>query len=131
MTKYRNKYYIKQGSYTRTPGDLRPGRLPTPESWVCGSQDPIDHDKYYGWKKHHAQARHRGEDYALTWEDWQHLWPTHLWLKRGRGTDDYTMYRLNCDKPWSRDNVVICLQRDKGKYYQPNRSPGGRPRANV
>ena len=44
-----------------------------PNKWISGP-DPIDHDKYYAWQKHRAQARFRKEEYALSWEDWQLLW---------------------------------------------------------
>jgi hypothetical protein len=119
---YTNKYYVpKKYAYSRTPGDGLPGRLPSPHDWKSGP-DPIEHDKYYGWKKHQAQARFRNEEYELTWEDWQQLWPTELWLQRGRLKDNYTMYRRTNDLPWSSDNVVICRQRDKGQYYQPDRN---------
>jgi len=124
---YKNKYYVLRGNYRKVPGDGRQGRYPMPDEWKSGP-DPIEHDKYYGWKKHQAQAKFRGEDYELTWEDWQALWPTEVWLKRGRSKDCYTMYRRNCSEPWSTHNVVICLQQDKGAYYQPNRTPGGRRR---
>lgn len=123
---YTNKYYIKTGSYEKQLGDGKPGSPPRPDRWKSGP-DPIEHDKYYGWKKHQSQARFRGEEYELTWEDWQQLWPTDLWIKRGRTKDSYTMYRRNNKEPWSLSNVVICLQKDKGQYYQGDR-PVGRPR---
>jgi hypothetical protein len=126
MISYINKYYIKQGNYRKQVGDRRQGRLPAPDKWLCGSPDPIEHDKYYGWRKHQSQARYRKEEYELTWEDWQTLWPNDVWFKRGRGRDCVTLYRRDANMPWRMDNVVICKQQDKGKYYQPDRTPGGR-----
>lgn len=128
MNTYTNKYYItRAGNYKKVQGDGRQGRAADPDQWITGP-DPVEHDKYYAWLKHRSQARFRGEEYNLTWQDWSRLWGLDKWLSRGRSSECYTMYRLNSTVPWHKDNVVICLVRDKGKYYQPDRPAGGRPK---
>lgn len=123
---YKNKYYTNIKG-TKKKGDGQPGRYPTPEVWISGD-DPIEHDKYYAYLKHRAQALYRKEQYDLSWEDWRQLWPLDQWLKRGRHKDQLTMYRLDKDQPWHPQNVVICTQQEKGQYYDPNRNYGGRPK---
>jgi hypothetical protein len=81
-------------------------RRTDPNKWISGP-DPIDHDKYYAWQKHRAQARFRKEEYALSWEDWQLLWPTELFLQRGRQADCYSLIRLDPSEPWQLGNVEV------------------------
>ena len=81
-------------------------RRQTPELWISGP-DPIEHDKYYAWQKHKAQAKFRGEEYQLEWEDFQSIWPNDLFVQRGRRRGCYTMIRLDNTQPWSKDNVEV------------------------
>jgi hypothetical protein len=101
---YKAKYYSIKG--TKKKGDGMPGRYPNPDEWLSGP-DPIEHDKYYAWKKHHAQARYRKEEYDLSWEDWQELWPNDKWLSRGRGKDDFCLCRINPEQPWTLYNCEV------------------------
>ncbi len=85
-------------------------RMRTPHTWLSGP-DPIDHDKYYAWQKHRAQARFRKEEYNMTWEDWQGLWPHELFVQRGRDPDCLCMIRTDNTEPWVIGNVEIVTRR--------------------
>jgi hypothetical protein len=97
------------GKYTNKVKGTR--RRQTPETWISGP-DPIEHEKYYAWLKHRAQAKFRNEEHTLTWEDWQTLWPTDLFLKRGRGVDDLCVSIVNLEHGWHIWNVTICTRRE-------------------
>lgn len=105
---YRSKYepFIRgsQAKKGRT-------RMRTPHTWLSGP-DPVEHDKYYAWQKHRAQARFRNEDYNLSWEDFQSLWPNELFLQRGRDPECLCMIRLDPDLPWDVSNVEIVTRRE-------------------
>ena len=38
--------------------------------YVKFGDDVYQRERYYAFLKHRSQARYRGEDYTLTWEDW-------------------------------------------------------------
>jgi hypothetical protein len=96
-----------------------------PNAWVLGPDtDIITQDKYYGWQKHRAQAKFRQEDYSLTWKEWQSLWPTELWLGRGRGKHDLCLMQIDRDGGWHIHNVevverIVYLQR-AAEYLEHN-----------
>ena len=70
-------------------------------------QDPIQHEKYYAFLKHRAQARFRRESYRLTWEDWQTLWTDALWSKRGRKPQSLRLTQRNPQLGWNVKNCAI------------------------
>jgi hypothetical protein len=70
-------------------------------------QDPIQHEKYYAFLKHRAQARFRKELYRLTWAQWQRLWPNTLWSQRGRGPHSLRLIQSDPLKGWSVKNCEI------------------------
>lgn len=76
------------------------------ERWKTGP-DPITHDKYYAYMKHKAQAKYRGEDYSLTWEQWDQLWPTELFVRRGRKSHDLVLMQTDTDLGWHQTNVSV------------------------
>ena len=69
--------------------------------------DYTDHQKYYAWLKHKAQARYRGEEYCLEWRDWQKIWQGDLWHSRGRGNHDLCLTRIDFELPWSKKNCEL------------------------
>lgn len=103
-------YQIKYEPYIigsqAKPTTTRKIRRRSPETWISGP-DPIEHDKYYAWQKHRAQARYRKEDYNLSWEDFRTLWPNDMFVQRGRRPDDYCMIRLDSSEPWEPGNVEV------------------------
>lgn len=104
-------YRIKYEPFIRGSQQKVRARQRTPHTWISGP-DPIDHDKYYAWQKHHAQARFRKEEYALTWEDWQQLWPHELFVQRGRMPDDLSLIRIDPSQPWCMSNVEVVTRRE-------------------
>lgn len=94
-----------------TPGR---GRKSNPDQWICGP-DLLTREKYYGWLKHRAQARHRGEIYNLTWDDWQSLWTDGEWQRRGRGATDLCLSRHTPKDPWQIDTVSVITRREHFK----------------
>lgn len=91
-------------------GPGKRGRNPDPDNWLSGP-DPLAHDKHYGYLKHKAQAKYRGELYSLTWTEWLELWTDELWLQRGRGADNYCLQKIVGEQGWSVDNVEIVTRR--------------------
>lgn len=83
-----------------------PGRRSDPSKWITG-EDPLTRDKYYAWLKHRAQAKHRKEEYDLTWEDWQSLWSDDNFKLRGRLGDNLCLTRSNFAGPWCLSNVKV------------------------
>lgn len=77
-----------------------------PSRWIAGP-DEIQHDKYYALLKHKAQAKFRGEDHSLTWEQWKDLWPNDKWLRRGRRGTDLCLSQIDRDLGWHYDNVHV------------------------
>jgi len=87
-------------------------RRQTPELWISGP-DLIDHEKYYAWQKHRAQAMYRNESYSITWEEWQKIWPTDLFLQRGRGSDDLCLMIIDRDLGWHYNNVTVLPRKEQ------------------
>lgn len=74
-----------------------------PHLWKSGP-DPVRHNKHIAWARARAQAHFRGEEYNLTFEDWEKAWADE-WHLRGRGADNLFLVR-KCDKlAWSITNV--------------------------
>lgn len=59
-----------------------------------------------GYTRFVSQARFRGEEVELTREQWFDLWE-HYWPLRGRHSTDYCISRLDHQKSWSIDNVIV------------------------
>jgi hypothetical protein len=77
-----------------------------PNMWKSGP-DPLVHRKYQPFLAARAQARFRSEEWTLTWEQWQELWPHELWDQRGKKTEELAMTRKDHRGAWSMDNVHI------------------------
>lgn len=99
----RNKY-IPPIKGTGAPGDR--GRPVDPSKWKSGP-DAFTREKYYAFLKHRAQARFRKEQYALTWEDWQSIWPDELFEQRGRGKHNLCLQMIEPFLGWSTFNVEV------------------------
>lgn len=96
------------------------GRPTDPNKWICGP-DPLTREKYYAFLKHRSQARFRGEDYALTWEDWQGLWSDDDFQCRGRRADDLCLSRIDHLGEWSLANVEVIPRLEHLKKERPRR----------
>jgi hypothetical protein len=85
--------------------ERRGGVKPRKELWTGDAL--ILRDRDYAFLKHRAQAKFRCEDYSLTLEQWQELWPIDTWLQRGRTPDSLCIIQLEAGGGWHWDNVVI------------------------
>jgi hypothetical protein len=112
----RYKYYTYE-----TQNNSNRGRPIRPETWKSGPT-PEQRDKYYAWLKHRAQARYRGEQYDLTWEQWDNLWTSDLFANRGKRADNWVIMRNKLSDSWNINNCEIVLRSDQlkrnGEYRQ-------------
>jgi hypothetical protein len=86
---------------------------PMPHRWRVGPDD-LRHDMFRAWHCHRAQAIFRGEDYALTFEDFEQAWDG-LWFHRGRHKDALVMTRRDDELPWCRGNIEIIPRKERLK----------------
>lgn len=87
------------------------GRPVVPENWITGA-DPLRREKYYAWLKHKSQASYRNEEHNITWEQWEDMWDDDTWFKRGRGSEDLCLGRLDLSEGWSIENTEITKRID-------------------
>jgi len=102
----------KQYRYAHNPLNKGsgPGRRVDPSLWKYGSDD-YTHESHYAWLKHRSQARFRGEDYDLTFEEWHSLWTPETLARRGRSIDSCVLTRVDWDGSWSLDNVRLVTRK--------------------
>lgn len=102
-----HKYFMEHKYLPKTKHESYPGYgRPHSTVWITGN-DPDLRNKYYAYLKHRSQARWRGEDYSLTWEDWHELWTDELWEQRGRGRDSMILTRECFAAGWHKENCTI------------------------
>jgi hypothetical protein len=78
-----------------------------PNSWIVGP-DTRRHDQYSAWLKHKAQAAFRREPHELSFEQWETLWNEDwAWENRGRASNCVNLTRVDKEKGWTLDNVVM------------------------
>ena len=86
-------------------------------AWYKLYPEKFDRDRNLTWHRMRAQARHRGEAWDLSFEDYCEFWPTEeLWRLRGRASDALCMTRLDPNGAWSRDNCVVLPRLDQARY---------------
>lgn len=78
-----------------------------PHTWK--HQGEIPHKQHIAWMRAKAQAHYRNEEWSLTLEEFQEVW-LGRWTRRGRGTNDYVMSRMDPERGWHMDNVA-CIER--------------------
>ena len=97
-----------------------------PQLWKSGPSD-VDHRLYIDCQRARAQARYRGEEWAITEDEYIALWrQDDLYKLKGRGIGCLCMSRVDARLPWTIDNVVIVArlkmfklsgQTRKGEFY--------------
>lgn len=105
--------YLRPLSNKHTPPR---GPVAQRENWE--GDRPIERDRYYAYLKHRAQAKFRGEEYLLTIEDWETLWPLDKWVQRGRHSEALCLTKRDTVQGWHVDNVevvtrITMLQRER------------------
>lgn len=94
----------------------RGGRKPgaRPDLWLMGP-DPQLRAQRLAWRRAAAQARFRGEQWLVSWEQWLEFWGDD-WARRGRGPDQLRMARLDWQQPWQISNMVKLTQLDHNRH---------------
>ena len=83
-----------------------------PQQWLSGP-DLIDHKLYTDCQRARAQAWFRGEEWLITEQEYIDLWrEDDHYLRKGRTTGSLCMVRLDIEKAWTLDNVMI-IERTK------------------
>lgn len=82
---------------------------PRPHCWKV--QGEIPHEQYCCWLKMKAQANFRGEEWQLTFEDYQTAWQG-KWHLKGRTVLAYCLTREDSEGAWHKDNVM-CIERQE------------------
>ena len=90
-----------------TQGPCPAKSKPRPNAWKSGP-NPMHHEQYQTWLVHKAQARFRGEDHELTFEQYRDAWCQHdYWQRRGRRSDSICMTRVDAKQSWNVNNIVM------------------------
>lgn len=72
--------------------------------------DPLVREQRLAYYRMRAQAKHRGESYLLSFEEFVGMWDG-LWDKRGRKPEDYCMTRVDPEEPWTTANTQVIERR--------------------
>lgn len=86
-----------------------PKQGPRPHTWKYPN-DAVMRAKNTAYQRHRCQALYRDEPYELSFEDYCEMWGDD-WHKRGRGSQDLCMHRIDIDTPWSKHNIEIVERR--------------------
>jgi len=80
----------------------RPG--PRPHLWLVKGEIP--HQQYIAWQRMSCQARFRGEEWQLTFEQFQTIWGDQ-WSQRGRRSHSLCLTRRDPEQPWDNQNTEL------------------------
>jgi len=109
---------MKLGKTSRSRGQSRP------HLWKAGP-DPVEHKKYLVWLQQRNQAQWREETWEIPFAVWRELWQEH-WPRRGRGSGDYCMSRLDWSLPWTLDNVAVISRNEHSRLQHAAMQAGWR-----
>lgn len=70
-----------------------------------------------------AQARHRGQEWSLDYEDWCAAWGSDF-VNRGRKPGSKCLVRNDETKPWCKDNLLVV---DRSEVLIHQKKPAPRP----
>jgi hypothetical protein len=89
-----------------------------PDTWVI--KDPELHKMYIPYLKAKSQTDYRVREgiaegeWRLTFSEFVAAW-SDLWKLRGRKSEDFAMTRLDFEKDWTADNVVVVTRKEQLK----------------
>ena len=93
---------------------------PRPHQW-CTGPDPFKHSMYWPFQAHQAQARFRGDEHTLTFEEFFEIWKDE-WDNRGRKAHNMCMTRKDSTGAWSKENIELITRQEhlerQGFYRQ-------------
>jgi hypothetical protein len=73
----------------------------------------FDNERRVAFVRARSQVWHRGQEWDLTWEDFQAFWRTpKRWAQRGRKSDDLVLTRYDWEKSWNRDNCCLITRKN-------------------
>jgi hypothetical protein len=83
-----------------------------PELWKSG-RDPIRHKLWLECQRNRAQAKYRGQEWEITEEEFIELWMLDdRYKRRGKGSNNLCMTRINKNESWNRDNVYFPTRKE-------------------
>jgi hypothetical protein len=95
-----------------------------PHTWLVGP-DAYKHSMYIPFLKMRAQAKFRGEDFELQFEEFYTMWNGN-WHLRGRGTNDLVLARIDWEEGWDSANIHLITRNEQcqrqGEYKQSKRA---------
>lgn len=91
-----------------SPGKGKGRKGPRPHVWKCGP-DEYKHQMYVPWMMAKAQAKFRGEEWDLSFDEYFELWNGN-WDQRGRAADDLCMTRKDWERGWHLSNCYIAVR---------------------
>jgi hypothetical protein len=77
---------------------------PRPHTWMVQGQE--QHEQHIAWHRQRAQAIFRGEDWQLSFPEFQQAWQGR-WHQRGRGREELCMTRLDPSAAWCLENIEV------------------------
>lgn len=70
--------------------------------------DKFTNDRRLSWLRSRCQARYRGEDWQLTFEEYCVFWKTQArYYSRGKESHQLVLTRFDPEDAWDRDNCCI------------------------
>lgn len=97
-------------------------RGPRPHIWIYPF-DEVKTKKHLGFLRARAQESFRNQPWTITPEQWQTIWPDHLWLRRGRLGTDLCLTRRDPKKAWSVKNCYVVTRRTQLILQKPRNYP--------
>ena len=83
-----------------------------PELWKSG-RCPHRHKLWLECQRNRAQAKYRGQVWEIDEEQFIELWMTEdRYKRRGKGSNNLCMTRINKNKPWRVDNVYFPTRKE-------------------
>ena len=74
------------------------------------------------WNRMRAQAKFRGETWAISWEEFMAIWDT-KWHLRGTTKESVVLTKINQDGDWTVENVEICPRLEQWRRQSKVRGP--------
>ena len=76
-------------------------------------EDPVLRAQHTAFHRMRAQAKHRGDLFELTFEEFESVW-NGRWEQRGRKPHELCMRRIDATLPWRLDNITVI---ERSEHY--------------
>ena len=77
------------------------------------------------WSRMKAQAKFRGEEFILTWDEFQAIWEGR-WHLRGTYKNSLVLVRKDNEQPWCLDNVEVIVRLEQWRRQNKPRKGQGK-----